>query len=145
MAVEIGLHAAPQAWITSNQAADDRNRTFWTAYAIEISLAYNLGRPPSIVEQYITAGLSLNTPETSLAIHHIKHRRIQSKIVSQVYFASSTSRATAHENVSVIASLQNELDEWHAALTALKDDINASAYPHRCDTKVHFYSVCWTY
>jgi len=71
----------------------ERSRVFWTAYSIEISLAYNLGRPPSIGEEHITARLPVvNSRDLSFGLHHIKHRRIQSRIVSQVYNARSRDR-----------------------------------------------------
>ncbi|KAL3964903.1 hypothetical protein ACCO45_001907 [Purpureocillium lilacinum] len=112
-AIEIGLHYAPRDGQAVDRDMAERSRVFWTAYSIEISLAYNLGRPPSIGEEHITARLPVvNSRDLSFGLHHIKHRRIQSRIVSQVYNARSRDREVSlQERQGFIASLQAELDD----------------------------------
>lgn len=131
MAIEIGLHYEPATYqAASDQGLDDRRRVFWIAYAIELSLAYNLGRPPSIGDEHITARLPAPTSETALGIHLVKHRQIQSRIVSQVYCCTSrTGCMPPDERRSVILRLQAELEEWKAALPVVCQSGVASWYP----------------
>lgn len=133
MAIEIGLHHAPKSWQTPSKELDRRSRVFWTAYALEISLAYNLGRPPSIGEEHITSSLPGNASDTYLAIQHIKHRQIQSRIVSQVYCGTNmAAKKSADERQAVIARLQGELDEWRSSLIRATPRLDTDApYPFR--------------
>ncbi|KAH7157958.1 fungal-specific transcription factor domain-containing protein [Dactylonectria estremocensis] len=130
MATEIGLHCSPTVRHASEKERDERSRVFWTAYAIEISLAYNLGRPPSIGEEHITAGLPVITSETSLAVLYVKHRQIQSKIVSQVYCGNNAAwHLGADQKQHLISGLQTELDEWRTNITASQSEAG-DAYPY---------------
>lgn len=136
MAIEIGLHHAPKPWQASDQESDQKNRVFWTAYAIEISLAYNLGRPPSIGDEHITAKLPKYAEETALGIHHINHRQIQSRIVSQVYCSANKSGHVTQEDGSrIIFNLQNDLNKWRDNLPTFAQSNGASPYPYRCASK----------
>lgn len=131
MAVEIGLHHAPKK-PQKLPVQDRENRVFWTAYVIEISLAYNLGRPPSIGEEYITSSLPKFRDETCLGIYHIKHRKIQSRIISQVYCSPNVAKMSLDERHGVISKLQGELDEWKSALLSAMPRSNVgSPYPLR--------------
>ncbi|RFU73585.1 hypothetical protein TARUN_8655, partial [Trichoderma arundinaceum] len=115
MAIETGLHCTPKENNPTDWAKDQRNRLFWTIYAIEISLAYNLGRPPSIGEEHIAAELPTPTNENISSLHHVRHRQIQSRVVTQVYGINNrTRRMTAEQRRIFISSLQQELDEWRA-------------------------------
>nr|UMZ45367.1 hypothetical protein [Paramyrothecium roridum] len=129
MATEIGLHHSPRVSSTTEKDQDQRNRVFWTTYSIEISLAYNLGRPPSVGDDYITAVLPSVTDETQLACHYIEHRRIQSKILSRVYCANQT---VEHSNLdrqqTIIADLQADLDCWKSNIPLNHLQV-VSAYP----------------
>ncbi|KAH7176399.1 fungal-specific transcription factor domain-containing protein [Dactylonectria macrodidyma] len=130
MATEIGLHCSPTIRHVSEQERDERSRVFWTAYAIEISLAYNLGRPPSIGEEHITAGLPVITNDTSLAVLYVKHRQIQSKIVSQVYCGNNAAWHMGEDQKQLlISSLQAELDEWRTNITSSQSEAG-DAYPY---------------
>lgn len=129
MAIEIGLHHAPKIWQPSDIESDRKDRVFWIAYAIEISLAYNLGRPPSIGDEHITARLPRYAEETALGIHHINHRRIQSRIVSRVYCgANRAGDVTDDEASCLIFKLQDDLNKWRNALPAFAQ---SSPYPQR--------------
>lgn len=116
MAVEIGLHHDPKRWYMSEQHMNQRRRVFWTAYAIEVTLAYNLGRPPSISPEQITTRLPSDTSDIYLGILHIKHRQIQGKIMSRMYQISSGEGVTWDQRQSLIAELQIDLDEWRASI-----------------------------
>nr|UMZ45319.1 hypothetical protein [Paramyrothecium sp.] len=129
MATEIGLHHLPRSPNTRDEQQDERNSVFWTAYSIEISLAYNLGRPPSIGEDYITAALPEARDETAIACHYVEHRRIQSRILSRVYCAKYTvESSTPDQQQTIIAGLQAELDGWKANIPHRRLQA-VSAYP----------------
>lgn len=47
MAIELGLHSSSNNPVLCGaRETETRQRVFWTAYILEITLAYNLGRPP---------------------------------------------------------------------------------------------------
>lgn len=138
MAIEIGLHHEPRQAPSPSAAdqeaiQDQRRRVFWTAYIIDISLAYNLGRPPSIGEEHITVRLPRVTRESALGIHHVRHRQIQSRIVSHVY-AGGRVTGTA-DAAQTITRLQGELDAWRADLAQVlqfasdETEASSSSYP----------------
>jgi hypothetical protein len=71
--------------------------------------------------------------QTALAIQHIKHRRIQGRIISQVYCGSlSAVHKTVEEQQELIAKLQIELDDWKVDVNALCSQGDNSPYPQRC-------------
>ncbi|UKZ69642.1 uncharacterized protein TrAtP1_010647 [Trichoderma atroviride] len=82
MAVEIGLHCTDEVSDAPDGAKDQRNRVFWTIYAIEISLAYNLGRPPSIAEDHIAKSLMSGKPIYQPTLGTMNNTRIATGIVS---------------------------------------------------------------
>ncbi|KAH6867577.1 fungal-specific transcription factor domain-containing protein [Thelonectria olida] len=129
MATEIGLHYSPKVWHATEQERNERGCVFWTAYAIEMSLAYNLGRPPSIGEEHITTALPV-TSDALLAVHYVKHRQIQSKIISQIYCGNNNiaGQMSMDQKKSLISGLQAQLDEWRANIPTQTEE--ASAYPH---------------
>lgn len=130
MAVEIGLHCTPGASDLSDEAKDQRNRVFWTIYAIEISLAYNLGRPSSIGDDHIASTLPKSTNENLSSLHHVRHRQIQSRIVAQIYgITNSTRKMSVEKKQLLILDLQKDLDEWQVNIP-----VNSQyevAYPYR--------------
>ena len=133
--MEIGLHYSPRDRQAPSKDLDGRNRVFWTAYAIEITLAYNLGRPPSVSQDHIVAQLPvIDSPDIALAVHHIKHRQIQSRIVAQVYYGScrEDGGVSPNQRQSLIAKLQSELDEWRIALQNACGKEPDAPYPLRC-------------
>ncbi|KAF2132860.1 hypothetical protein P153DRAFT_284251 [Dothidotthia symphoricarpi CBS 119687] len=129
MAIEIGLHNSSTASGFSEAATDQRNRVFWSAYAIEISLAYNLGRPPSIGEEHITAEIPRISSTTLSSILHIKHRQIQSRVISQVYRVNNKVRSLT-EAQDMIAQLQEELDQWKSMIPDPRQPNEDSPYPY---------------
>lgn len=133
-AVEIGLHYSLTGRQTSTADSDDSNRVFWTAYAIEISLAYNLGRPPSISQEHITARLpTVSSSATALGVHHIRHRQIQARIVSQVYYGNCDEDENIQSTRQIrVTRLQSELDEWRLALSDICSGEDSGPYPPRC-------------
>jgi hypothetical protein len=130
MAMEIGLQSSSTASGLPESVKEQRNRVFWTAYAIEISLAYNLGRPPSIGEEHITTELPRVSSTTLFSSHHIKHRQIQSRIISQVYCVNAKVRNMT-EAQTVIVRLQKELDEWKLTIPDLNQSSDTPSYPYQ--------------
>ncbi|UKZ94547.1 uncharacterized protein TrAFT101_009416 [Trichoderma asperellum] len=129
MAVEIGLHCTPEASDLSDEAKDQRNRVFWTIYAIEISLAYNLGRPSSIGDDHIASTLPKSTNENLSSLHHVRHRQIQSRIVAQIYgITNSTRKMSVEKKQLLILDLQRDLDEWQVNIPV--DSQYEVAYPY---------------
>lgn len=132
MTLDIGLHQLPRNLRNSDRAIDQRNCVFWAAFAIETSLAYNLGRPPSISEDHISANLPELTDQTALALHHINHRRIQGRILSLVYCVGRCRRDLSLEDKEhMIRGVQQELDTWKANLEASWSSISKRGYPLR--------------
>ncbi|KAM0250020.1 hypothetical protein ACHAQJ_008789 [Trichoderma viride] len=131
MAVETGLYCTPKPGGQQDVAKDQRNRLFWTIYAIEISLAYNLGRPPSIGEEHVAAELPKPTDENLFSLHHVRHRQIQSRVVSQIYGVNSRTRnMVAEEKQMLILDLQEELDVWQSNIPADPPSSMVHPYPH---------------
>jgi hypothetical protein len=123
MAIEIGLHQSSSTLQVTKSEADERDRVFWTCYIIEIILAYNLGRPPSM----------------TVCLHHIRHRRIQGRIIAKVYGAAPTHQDLSEiEKQDVISGLQAELDHWKMSLPEAFDLSPTSGYPSR----YHYASRC---
>lgn len=132
MAVETGLHCTPKASNQSGSANDESNRLFWTIYVVEISLAYNLGRPPSIGEEHIATELPRPTNENLFSLHHIRHRQIQSRVVAQVYSVNNRNRNMSTEQTQVlISNLQQELDEWRINIPLNSHAEGQHPYPYR--------------
>jgi hypothetical protein len=127
IAIELGLHSS-SSYTTQQERgeAEVGRRTFWTAYVLEITLAYNLGRPFSIGEEHITAVLPDHSTMGKTSTLHIKHRRIQHRLISKVYGANRD--ATGIEAQTELALLQNELDDWRTEPSTLSDDAFAR-YP----------------
>ncbi|KAL7931375.1 fungal-specific transcription factor domain-containing protein [Trichoderma chlorosporum] len=131
MAIEKGLHCTYRVSKQSNSAKDEMNRLFWTIYAVEISLAYNLGRPPSISEEHIATDLPILSNENLLSLHHIRHRQIQSRIVAQIYSLNNRSRNMSTQQMqSLISSLQEELDQWRSDIPISPYSKEQHPYPH---------------
>ncbi|CAH0023729.1 unnamed protein product [Clonostachys rhizophaga] len=129
-AIEIGLHNKPKDCNASEEELDWKNRIFWTAYSIEINLCYNLGRPPSISEEHITADLPLYSTQTAFAIQYITHRQIQSQIMCKVYSSVSGIRGQSLQlQQEQIANLQSDLDNWRVSMTILCSENPQSLYP----------------
>ena len=64
-----------------------------------------------------------------MPIHHIRHRQIQEKMLSQVYRGrKKTNLATSEAIESTLTGLQEELDKWHQDLHELYPQ-STSPYP----------------
>ncbi|KAF7671039.1 hypothetical protein GT037_010820 [Alternaria burnsii] len=137
MAIEIGLHSSHHKERITADQLDRKSRVFWTAYLIEISLAYSLGRPPSIGDTHISVGLPMCTEDLQFALHHLTHRRIQSKIISSVYATNATCLKSSEDTVKLISELQVELDEWKKQLEDLCESRTSLASPISYWTRLH--------
>lgn len=131
MSIEIGLHCSHHNGRIPADQVDRRSRVFWTVYLIETSLAYNLGRPPSISDAHITVKLPACTEEMRFCLHHLKHRRIQSRIINSVYATDTAGSRLLEDPIKIINDLQIQLDEWKKQLHDLfRESVNC-AYPIR--------------
>ncbi|KAK5190174.1 hypothetical protein LTR92_009885 [Exophiala xenobiotica] len=131
MCIELGLHYLPRRPTPgqNQRLAECQRRLFWTAYALEITSAFNMGRPPSIAAEYVSTELPSSTPDSVMAIHHIRHRQIQAKIMAKVFRANSHGQDEPRETCDcVLHELQRALDDWKSALPALYQQSN-SEYP----------------
>jgi hypothetical protein len=116
--VEIGLHRHRKNWKFNPAELDLRRRVFWTAYAVELSAAFNLGRPPSIPDEHIDALFPEESADNAMALHHIRHRQIQSKILNKVYCAPGRLKNLSDaERNAILHKLQSELEDWRIALS----------------------------
>lgn len=132
MAIETGLHCTPRTNNQSGSANDESNRLFWTIYIVEISLAYNLGRPPSIGEEHIATELPRPSNENLFSLHHIRHRQIQSRVVARVYSVNNRNRNMSTEQTQIlISNLQQELDEWRINIPLISNAEGQHPYPYR--------------
>lgn len=90
-AVVLGLHRKPyhkksgNLTIEQRSVQDLKSRIFWSAYGIERINGLILGRPFSISDIDIDAPFPLENPETKVACHVVKLRRIQSNICTFIY------------------------------------------------------------
>src|SRR5277367_4961862 len=117
MSVEIGLHRHRKNWKFNEKELDLRCRVFWTAYAVELSAAFNLGRPPAIQDEHIDVLYPEESADNAMALHHVRLRQIQSRILNQVYCAPERLKTFSDaEKTKILYSLQKELDDWRDAL-----------------------------
>jgi hypothetical protein len=129
ISVEIGLHRHRDSWRFGKPELDRRRRVFWTAYAIEMTAAFNLGRPPSISDEHIDTPFPEESPDILLGLHIIRHRRIQSRILNQMYCAPERFKSVSeHDKHRVLDTLQSELDQWRDELYTLYPR-STCAYP----------------
>ena len=132
MASEMGLHCAYRGKQLAPQVKDDRARIFWTAYAIETSLAYNLGRPPSINDEHIGIELPCLPDDSLISVHYIRHRQIQSRVISQVYLRSARSEGISEtDQQNAILRLQSALDAWFDTLGVIHSSNLDCPFPRR--------------
>lgn len=127
--VEIGLHRHRENWKFSSTELDLRRRVFWTAYAVELNAAFNLGRPTSISDEHIDALFPDDAPDAAMANQHVRLRQIQGKILRQVYCAPGRLETLPDsEKNDIIQKLQSELDDWKIALPEVQSR-SSSPYP----------------
>lgn len=137
MAIEIGLHRQSNSWRYGQSDLDTRQRVFWAAYALEITVAFNLGRPPSITEEHIDVEFPNEAPDTSLMLFHVRHRQIQCTMLREVYCISKRLQETPEEDRAVIIErIQAQLDSWRDSLKDIYDGAN-SRYPPQYVPELH--------
>lgn len=128
----MGLHSLDRNRQFSNADKDRRSRVFWTAYIVESSLAWNLGRPPSLDDAHITVEpLRATTGAMGFAVHHLQHRQIQSRIINSLYVTSPAHQSRVHDPGGLVHDLQTHLDSWRHELQGLFEREVDSAYPIR--------------
>lgn len=123
----MGLHRHNPDWKFSPDEWDIRQRVFWVTYAIDRTVCFNLGRPVTLSDDHIDAPFpsaewQSQPPEPSiaLALHHIRLRIIQTRMINEVYtLGKSKTQATAHERGQILASIQQQLDEWRSQLSQI--------------------------
>ncbi|KAL4893098.1 fungal-specific transcription factor domain-containing protein [Aspergillus ambiguus] len=129
LAIELGLHRHNDNWKFPAEDLELRRRVFWTTYAIEITLAFNLGRPASISFEDADAPFPEATGDMVMPIHHFRHRQIQEQMLSQVYRGRKSNMSVGVEGAqSVLDKLQDQLDRWHQELHELHAQ-STSPYP----------------
>ncbi|KAA1124089.1 hypothetical protein PGTUg99_026746 [Puccinia graminis f. sp. tritici] len=162
-ALELGLHRkTPKAQQLSPFHEETKKRIWWSVYALERTIAFQLGRPIAIQDDEIDSELPLdidchvtddeqilarrvaidkklsetgttleNNPyplgwtTMSPSLHHIRLRRILTKIKEKVYH-SRFSQEKAEQRYASVDALASELDQWRALIPA-KSSIDKSA------------------
>ncbi|KZF21948.1 hypothetical protein L228DRAFT_268457 [Xylona heveae TC161] len=129
LAIELGLHRHIDSWKFTADESELRRRVFWTTYAIEITLAFNLGRPASISFEDADVPFPKATEDMIMPVHHIRHRQIQEQMLFQVYRGRKDNAfPTTEARESVLSTLQKKLDRWHQDLHDLHSR-STSPYP----------------
>ncbi|KAF9883635.1 hypothetical protein FE257_003107 [Aspergillus nanangensis] len=125
MCLDMGLHRHNEDWNFGPEEWDIRRRLFWVTYALDRTVCFNLGRPLTLSDDHIDALFPdplycLDERSIPLAIHHIHLRRIQTRIISEIYtvgrshvLVSDTQRA------DILTSIQSELDHWRSELSII--------------------------
>lgn len=131
MAIEIGLHREGNSNETSTDISDFRRRLFWTAYAIEIAAAFNLGRPPSLNPHDIKTMMPSKSLKTTASLHII-HRKIQHEMMLHVYAENQlcARKESASNGFPKIHELVQELKSWRVDLQQVLGQ-GEMAYPFR--------------
>ncbi len=129
MCIELGLHRERAHWNLNQVELDIRRRIFWVVYALDVTVAFNLGRPPSVADEHIDANFPDANKETSLMLYHVRHRQIQSTMLSEVYCVPRKLQSlTDDAKNSIVEMLQLRLDEWRDSLLEVYDSSD-SIYP----------------
>ncbi|KAL4898198.1 fungal-specific transcription factor domain-containing protein [Aspergillus ambiguus] len=129
LCIDMGLHRHNPDWNFAPDEWDIRQRLFWVTYAMDRTVCFNLGRPLTLSDDHIDAlfpdadGQKApdQEPRIGLAVHHIRLRRIQARIISEIYTVGK-SRSTGiedHQRAGVLCSIQSELDRWHGELKTI--------------------------
>ncbi|KAI9613181.1 hypothetical protein H4Q26_010460 [Puccinia striiformis f. sp. tritici PST-130] len=142
-ALELGLHRkTPKAQQISPSTEEAKRRIWWSVYALERTIAFQLGRPIAIQDDEIDnevggdarrsaidkklseTGTNLeNNPyplgwtTMSPSLHHIRLRMILTKIKAKVYHPRF-SRENMEQRHANVESLASELDRWRAHIPA---------------------------
>lgn len=92
-------------------------------------MSFNLGRPPGILDDHIDAQFPEETPEITLGLHHIRHRQIQSKLLTNIYCGQQKlAEIDPKQKNEIIAQMQQGLDHWKSTLHDIYPSTN-SPYP----------------
>ncbi|PLW38398.1 hypothetical protein PCANC_13675 [Puccinia coronata f. sp. avenae] len=154
-ALELGLHRkTPKALQLSPFHEENKKRIWWSVYALERTMAFQLGRPIAIQDDEIDNELPLDidchitddeeivarrvaidkklsetgttlesnpymVPTSSMApsLHHIRLRRILTKIKGKVYHPRF-SQENMEQRCANVDALALELDQWRANIPA---------------------------
>ncbi|KAJ5232539.1 hypothetical protein N7468_005495 [Penicillium chermesinum] len=140
LCIDMGLHRHNADWKFSPDEWDIRQRVFWVTYAIDRTVCFNLGRPVTLSDDHIdtpfpNAESQSQSPEPSiaLALHHIRLRIIQTRIINEVYtLGNSKTQDTAHQRGQILASIQEQLDEWRSQLRQIYSS-HQTPHSFKCD------------
>jgi hypothetical protein len=116
MTIELGLHRDPSHVNYNEQQREIRNRAFWVAHMLEITVSFNQGRPPSISNRKIDAPFPKETPATIMPIYLMRYRLIQSQVIEEIYPVGDN-RSCSQDGASfIINNIQSQLDNLNAML-----------------------------
>ncbi|RDW60105.1 hypothetical protein BP5796_11711 [Coleophoma crateriformis] len=144
-AVDLGLHREAYYKALTPRTAQMRRRLFWTVYLLERSVAWSLGRPFSIGEQDIDAGLPvdldddndvvLQSPQKVDAQHQpnlfpflgsLQLMRIESQIQTKIYRVDKAASLLLSEVEPLLSSLK----EFERSLPSLSPTIDDFLHMH---------------
>ncbi|KAL1888277.1 hypothetical protein Sste5346_009669 [Sporothrix stenoceras] len=134
--IELGYHRNVKSFGPQMGAVqvELRKRAFWTAFAIDCSVAMFLGRPLGVSIWEIDVELPKNigdgnvfatatnnnsgvappAPDLSVALHMFRLRRLWAKVHVALFTDTTRIRTTDEEYTARIRQFQVELDEWRA-------------------------------
>lgn len=124
----MGLHRHNTYWAFDERQWDIRQRLFWATYVLDRTVCFNLGRPLTLSDEQIDAALpgpdvaqsAGDEPCIALAVHHIRLRQIQARIITEVYTAGRLKALTGEpQRLQILVSIQGELDQWREQLGAV--------------------------
>ncbi|RDW63307.1 hypothetical protein BP6252_10852 [Coleophoma cylindrospora] len=132
--VDIGLHRQNRHWNFTPTQWDIRRRLFWTTYAMDRMVCFNIGRPSTLLDDHIDASFPDATfdriskrKSIALAIHHVKLRQIQSRLTHDVYaIARPNLTIDGREGrLEIISNLQDQLEAWRIELYSIYEKENS--------------------
>lgn len=101
---------------STEQEKETRSRVFWVAYMLEMTVAFNQGRPPGISYRLIDAPFPAETPSTIMPIYLMRHRVLQNQVVESLYFRNIPATQSMEEVSTIINNVQSQLDLLHTVL-----------------------------
>jgi len=119
MATELGLHRDGRRWNLTEEQIERRSRVFWVTYVMEVTVAFNYGRPPSIAYYAIDVPFPRETPQTVMPIYTMRQRLLQGRVIEELYSFKPNFGPNLNRSATVLVELQAELDALHFALPEL--------------------------
>lgn len=135
LAYSLAMNCAPPAeWNLSEIEKEERNRTFWTIYCLDKTLALRCGRPSAIDDAEISCDFPRRNMDPSARLHSAgedarqpfdfflcmtKYARICGQISRGLYSAFALSRYCTELSEQAIRLL-NELRTWRSDVPATK-------------------------